>query len=45
MVSFHGRGIAPEYLVQLSRDYEDIESGEIELISGEAVLEVMEEDK
>jgi hypothetical protein len=38
-------GISPEYLAQLSRDYEEIESGKIELIAGETVLKEMEEDK
>jgi hypothetical protein len=35
--------IAPEYLVQLSRDYEDIESDKMGLIAGETVLEELRE--
>jgi hypothetical protein len=35
--------IAPEYLAQLNRDYEDIESDEMELIAGETVLEELGE--
>ena len=35
--------IAPEYLAQLNRDYKDIESGEMELVSGETVLKELKE--
>ena len=38
-VLYEAEDIAPEYLAQLNRDYKDIESGEIELVSGETVLE------
>lgn len=38
-VLYEEEDIAPEYLAQLNRDYEDIESGEMELIAGEKVLE------
>jgi len=35
--------IDPEYLAQLSRDYEDIEAGKTELVNGETVLEELRE--
>jgi hypothetical protein len=35
--------ITPEYLAQLNRDYEDIESDEMKLIAGETVLEELGE--
>ncbi|MBC8249171.1 MAG: hypothetical protein H8E90_05785 [Anaerolineales bacterium] len=44
-VLYEEEDIAPEYLAQLNRDYEEIESGKIELIAGETVLKEMEEDK
>ena len=42
-VLYEKEDIAPEYLAQLNRDYKDIESGEIELVSGETVLEELGE--
>jgi len=33
----------PEYLAQLNEDYEDIEAGKVELVSGEVVLEELRE--
>jgi len=42
-VLYEEEDIAPEYLVQLSRDYEDVESGEIELVAGETVIRELRE--
>ena len=42
-VLYEEEDIAPEYLVQLNRDYKDVVSGEMELVSGEAVLEELRE--
>jgi hypothetical protein len=42
-VFYEEEDIAPEYLAQLNRDYEDLVSGEMELIAGEAVLEELRE--
>lgn len=42
-VLYEEEDIAPEYLAQLNRDYADIESGEMELVSGEAVLKELKE--
>jgi|GEM_PF-1806535 len=42
-VLYEQEDIAPEYLAQLNRDYEDIESGDMELIAGEMVLEELKE--
>jgi hypothetical protein len=42
-VLYEEEDIAPEYLAQLNRDYEDIESGEVELIAGETVLKELKE--
>jgi tRNA A37 threonylcarbamoyladenosine dehydratase len=42
-VFYEEEDIAPEYLAQLNRDYEDIVSGEMELIAGETVLEELRE--
>ena len=35
--------IDPDYLAQLSKDYEDIEAGKTELVSGDTVLEELRE--
>lgn len=42
-VLYEEEDIAPEYLAQLSRDYEDIESGDMDLIAGEMVLKELKE--
>ncbi|MEE8163667.1 MAG: hypothetical protein V3T92_06650 [Anaerolineae bacterium] len=42
-VLYEEEDIAPEYLAQLNRDYEDIESGDMELIAGEMVLKELKE--
>lgn len=42
-VLYEEEGVAPEYLAQLNRDYKDIESGEMELVSGETVLKELKE--
>lgn len=42
-VLYEQEDITPEYLAQLNRDYEDIESGDMELIAGEMVLEELKE--
>jgi len=42
-VLYEEEDIAPEYLAQLNKDYEDIQSGEMKLIAGEAVLEELKE--
>ena len=42
-VLYEEEDIAPEYLAQLNRDYIDIKGGEMELVSGEAVLEELRE--
>ena len=38
-VLYEEENIDPEYLAQLNKDYEDIEAGKTELVSGEVVLE------
>lgn len=42
-VSYEEEDIAPDYLAQLDRDYKDVESGKVELVSGETVLEELKE--
>ncbi len=42
-VLYEEEDVAPEYLAQLNRDYKDIESGEMELVSGETVLKELKE--
>jgi len=42
-VLYEEEDIAPEYLDQLSRDYEDIESGDMDLIAGEMLLKELKE--
>jgi hypothetical protein len=42
-VLYQDEEIAPEYLAQLSVDYKDIESGKVELVSGETVLQELRE--
>ena len=42
-VLYEEEDITSEYLAQLNRDYEDIERGEIELVSGETVLKELKE--
>ena len=38
-VLYEEENVDPEYLAQLNQDYEDIEAGKTELVSGEVVLE------
>lgn len=40
-ILYEGDDIAPEYLAQLAEDYEAIQSGRVETIAGEAVLQEM----
>ena len=42
-VLYEEENVDPEYLVQLNKDYEDIEAGRTELVSGEVVLEELRE--
>lgn len=42
-VLYQEEEIAPEYLAQLSVDYKDIESGKVELVSGETALQELRE--
>ena len=42
-VLYEEEDIDPEYLPQLNKDYEDIETSKIELVSGELVLEELRE--
>jgi len=42
-VLYEEEDIAPEYLAQLSVDYKDIESGDMKLVAGEAVLKELKE--
>jgi hypothetical protein len=42
-VLYEEEDIAPEYLAQLNRDYIDIKSGKMELVSGEIVLKELKE--
>ena len=42
-VLYEEEDIDPEYLAQLNEDYEDIEAGKVELVSGEVVLEELRE--
>ena len=42
-VLYQEEDIAPEYLAQLSVDYEDIESAKVELVSGDTVLQELRE--
>jgi hypothetical protein len=42
-VLYEEEDIAPEYLAQLNRDYRDVVSGEMELVSGEVVLKELKE--
>jgi hypothetical protein len=42
-VLHEGEDIAPEYLAQLNRDYRDVVSGEMELVSGGTVLKELKE--
>ncbi|MBL7184635.1 MAG: hypothetical protein ISS50_09335 [Anaerolineae bacterium] len=42
-VLYEEEDIAPEYLAQLNRDYKDVVSGEMELVSGETVLKELKE--
>jgi tRNA A37 threonylcarbamoyladenosine dehydratase len=42
-VLYEEEDIDPDYLAQLNKDYEDIEAGKAELVSGEVVLEELRE--
>jgi len=42
-VLYEEENIDPEYLAQLNQDYEDIEAGKTELVSGKVVLEELRE--
>jgi hypothetical protein len=42
-VLYEEEDIDPDYLAQLNKDYEDIEAGKVELVSGEVVLEELRE--
>jgi hypothetical protein len=42
-VLYEEENVDPEYLAQLDKDYEDIEAGKTELVSGEVVLEELRE--
>jgi len=42
-VLYEEEDITPEYLAQLHRDYEDIESGRVKLVDSETVLEELRE--
>ncbi len=42
-VLYEEEDIAPEYLAQLNVDYKDIESGDMKLVAGEAVLKELKE--
>jgi hypothetical protein len=42
-VLYEEENIDPEYLAQLNKDYQDIEAGKTELVSGEIVLEELRE--
>ncbi|MFB0537729.1 MAG: hypothetical protein ACETWR_22410 [Anaerolineae bacterium] len=42
-VLYEEEDVDPEYLAQLNKDYEDIEAGKTELVSGEVVLEELKE--
>ena len=42
-VLYEEENVDPEYLAQLNQDYEDIEAGKTELVSGEVVLEELRE--
>jgi len=42
-VLYEEEDIAPEYLTQLNVDYKDIESGDMKLVAGEAVLKELKE--
>ena len=42
-VLYEEENVDPKYLAQLNKDYEDIEAGRTELVSGEVVLEELRE--
>ena len=42
-VLYEEENVDPEYLAQLNKDYEDIQAGKVELVSGEVVLEELRE--
>jgi len=42
-VLYEEENVDPEYLAQLNQDYEDIEAGKTELVSGKVVLEELRE--